>query len=526
MGDCSSTDLSTRKETHVSQRTIQEQLTGLKPLISAGETEVRVPVTATGSVTRQRQQMPTTPTSSLPPRRPLDLTANQNAELRVQLQNEIQTSASLSRELQQEKLAHQATRQDCLQASNLTDESLDSRVEAVTSREDYVLAEEGRLSLWADELERARILHNDRLLLITQMEQCGKDATEILHDLKQCEAGNSKLKRAKTLIKKMTLEMSNIESQRDDINEKLTAKKSTLSKERKENSRLVTERDEYANKLETVEHALQNAIEKLHSEVQIRSEDTLAWMVQNYSANGQDVLPKNILLVGDDPWPTGVLSAHLQQFGFEVWQDGYSEECEVMVVGREHWSEADIEAQVNARENRPLRIYPQELFVLCLAMGADPFDIADKDALMLFAEGHPVFDYLLGQQFPWPDFEFEVGPPHGISGTNRGDDDESSPLYLLGYNVAQNNRLPMGLRHELLEKALSAELLPWTISDTYMERWGKAGTSKRLRRIAWHLYLMSKRHGHHPAAVAKWESDLKWLRQTHYKPIQRFTWPN
>lgn len=560
--------MTAQKEMKVNQRTIQEQLTGVKDLLSAGKPVVQIPESVTASVTRQRQQIPATLTPPLSSQTSLNQAVHETAVLSSRLRNEIENSTSLSRQLQQERLAHQATHEGYQSASGLAFESLNKRTEAVTSREDYVLEEDQRLRLWAAELRQSQQLHSAQLVLLTQLEerersvsaqhvallargriiseastaldkrqkQVGekeiqvelreKQAGEILDNIGYLKDVDLKLKRVEKKLKKTTDERDEITTQRDDLEQQVNAKKTLLSQERREKKLLAGQLEHLQDQLQKTEHDLQKAIQQSKSEVQIRSEATLSWVTQNYRTNGQDVLPINILLVGDGPWSTGVLCDHLQRLDFKVWKDGYSEKCEVVVVGRENWSEAVIDAQIEARENKPLRIYPQELFVLCLAMGVDPFDIADTDALMRFAEGHPAFDYLLGQQFPWPDSKFEVGPPHEPGRGVGVDEDQSSPLYLLGYNVAQNNGLLPGVRHETLDYALSTEPLPWTISDDYMEGWGKAGTSKRLRRIAWHLYLMSKRHGHHVEAVAKWESDLKWLRQTHYKPIQRFSWPN
>lgn len=274
---------------------------------------------------------------------------------------------------------------------------------------------------------------------------------------------------------------------------------------------------------------LKDALNKLAStpdgEVIIRSFETVQWLVSQFEDPYERVVPKQVLLVGDGPWPIDNFTELLQEIGFEVWQNGCDADIEVVIVGRENWSESVIDAQIEERDGESLRVYPQELFVMLLAMQADPLKIADPESLLKFVDGHPVFEYLLNQEFPWPETAFEDGPPATI-GEGFDGEDASSPLYKMGYSVAQQVALTPSRRHDLLEETYAEESLPWCISDEYMEDWGEANSRKRLRRIAWHLHLMTKRFRRHMEAVARWESDLDWLKRTYYKPIHRFRWPS
>ena len=257
-------------------------------------------------------------------------------------------------------------------------------------------------------------------------------------------------------------------------------------------------------------------------EFRVSSFSTVAWMVEHFKANEQDVFPSQVLLIGEGPWNSTEITGLLSNAGFEVWNGGYSEDIEVVIVGRENWSGSDLVAQVAGRENRPLRIYPQELFVLALALGMDPLDTAEVDMLMHFVRGHSAFDFLFSQDFPWPEHEPLTGEPRHFDG--RGAD--QSPLFLLDYSVAQNRGLRPSERRAILAEAYETEHLPWTESDEYMEEWGAGATRQRLKRIAWHLHLLSRRNQHHAEATAKWEADLAWLRNNYYRPMQRFNWPS
>ncbi len=53
-----------------------------------------------------------------------------------------------------------------------------------------------------------------------------------------------------------------------------------------------------------------------------------------------------------------------------------------VIVGRDNWSETVIDGQIEDRDGESLRVFSQELFVLLLAMQADPLEVADPDVLL------------------------------------------------------------------------------------------------------------------------------------------------
>ncbi len=262
------------------------------------------------------------------------------------------------------------------------------------------------------------------------------------------------------------------------------------------------------------------------AELIIRSFETVRWLVSQFDDPYERLIPKRILLIGEGPWPLSNFTELLQDLGFEVWHNGSSAKFEVVIVGREKWSAVHLDEQIEARDGQSLRFYSQELFVLFLAMQADPLNVAQPESLIKFAEGHPVFEYLLNQQFPWPETTFDDGPPDNIF-DSFDLDDSYSPLYKMGYSVAQQIGLSQLQRHKVLEETLCETNLPWCNSDLYMKDWGDARSRKRLRRIAWHLHMLAKRskkNSRLEEASAKWDNDLSWLKKF-YKPIHRFRWP-
>jgi hypothetical protein len=260
------------------------------------------------------------------------------------------------------------------------------------------------------------------------------------------------------------------------------------------------------------------------AESSIRSFETVAWLTSNFEDSAEQVVPKKVLLIGEGPWSMNIFTEHLQSLGFEVWQDGYRGDVEVVIVGRTNWDEQVIDKQIELREDKSLRVYPQELFIFLLAMECDPFVFVPEVDLLKFAQGHSVLEYLINLKFPWPESDFQDAPQAGNNGWGDSGD-VSSPLFKLGYTVAQNIGLMKNKRRSILENALSDDDLPWCISQNYMDDWGSKDSRKRLRRIAWHLHFMTLLHRHHAQAVSKWKDDLSWLKSVYYRSMYRFKWP-
>lgn len=271
--------------------------------------------------------------------------------------------------------------------------------------------------------------------------------------------------------------------------------------------------------------ALQDRLDEAPlGELGIRSIDTARWLTQNFCGPRSVSLPTKVLVIGEGPFDLDEIYDLLTERKFSVDYEWTNASCEIVVVGRDNWNSEQIQEQIALRDGKPLRIYTQELFIIYLMLGTDPLEMASAEDLLKFADDHALMQYLLEQQFPWPDSQFfHDGPLH--LGEGFDSEDASSPMFRLGYSVAQNKGLSSSQRRQLLDKTLGCEELPWCISDDYMSEWGTRASAARLRRMAWHIHLMTKRHRQHSQAVEKWTLDLEWLRETKYKPIHRFRWP-
>jgi hypothetical protein len=367
--------------------------------------------------------------------------------------------------------------------------------------------------------ERTHLL-DEREVAIARLEQSLAVIQSKIGHLKDAD---KKLAELDAAHKKLERNYASYKTQLKNLKEKINLQAIELAAEKKKSKELITEGRSIGKKLKTAQEKL-DAFET--SEVFIKSFSTVEWITSQFDDPRELVVPKQVLLIGDGPWPMDDFTGLLQNLEFEVWQNDSYNDIEVVIVGRDNWSKEIVDAQINARDGKSLRVYPQELFVLLLAMQVDPLEIAEVDDLMKFVEDHPVFDHLLNQEFPWPESSYEDGPPATVSQGFDGVD--ASPLFKLGYTVAQNTGLTPSKRHTVLEETFSEDSLPWCISDEYMDDWGPQGSRKRLRRIAWHLHMLARRSSRNPKlqdAVAKWEHDLRWLKNL-YKPVHRFRWPS
>ncbi len=285
------------------------------------------------------------------------------------------------------------------------------------------------------------------------------------------------------------------------------------------------------SKVTRVQRELEAALQTTNSELVIRSFETVRWLVESGVENHGLGFPRKICTHGSGPWDTDEFDGLLQELGFQLFNCSDHEETSdigILVVGTDDWDGDAIEAQINNRDGRSVKVFPQELFIAALACGSDPFDLITDDDdpeipefLENFGRDHPVIGYLRSLEFPWPSSNSaDAGPK--LSPEWEGV--EESPLYVAGYTVAENEGLLPSERRSVLSEAFSGELT-WVYSDDYMNSWGTPSTRKRLRRIAYHIAMLTRRHGHHTKAIARWRSDLAWLREKHYRPMMRFQWP-
>ena len=196
-----------------------------------------------------------------------------------------------------------------------------------------------------------------------------------------------------------------------------------------------------------------------------------------------------------------------------------SEDIDIIIVGRE-FNQKILDEQITLRIEQFLFVYSQEMFLSRLA-GKDPYD--DKGALMKFAEGHPVFEYLDNCFFNWK--TTHIVPSQG--GTVNGIWIKKGVLDDNGYHVG-NAGVERNERHRILTRVFTTKLNNVT-SLEYMDEWGTPNSRMRLKKMADSIATFAcnakgRNDADYQQAIDDWEEDLSWLKKTYYDGKFSFDW--
>lgn len=354
-------------------------------------------------------------------------------------------------------------------------------------------------------------------------------------DLRQRALRQSKEER---LLEKMKLEL-------EALPESYAAMEKTLKSVQKKLRRLEPRYEAMQGQVQAVEARLERVTTEKNLEIKrlkglaivpvqlkVQAKAELGWDLPLIEKALGGNLPKNFPLpdavatLGSRPWPESALNDVLSNLGLDVY--GIPDaDMEVLVIGREQWTEAELLAQIEARDGETLRVYDQDLFLLGLLQGEDPLRTWGTKRLKEWGEQHPALKFLMSLKWPWPAVSIGNGP---------GDADldmnlilaEKSPLCLLGYRAGKTQNQKDAFRRTILRLAMEREL-PWTESDAYMASWGEPNHWRRLQRLALHLARLINKQGRGSrmaVARAHWVSDLAWLKEQYYaKYSKRVTWP-
>ncbi len=254
------------------------------------------------------------------------------------------------------------------------------------------------------------------------------------------------------------------------------------------------------------------------------------WMVEEASPEQAEVDHGYLSLMGQGPWGKEQFGLLMEEHGFSLWQLP-DHDVRHVVVGRTNWDADALEEQIAAMGAVELRIYSQEMWFAKLVTGRDPFDSGDHDLLMAFAKGHDALEYLIARDNPWPEVTSQdllLGDGVFIEGTEFG---ATSPLHNFGYQVGASSGLTQRERRAILADFLEARSLTFDAqsSEDYRSHWGRPRSVQRLFRVALHIKWLIGWQGKSPfraQANQEWTEDLKWLKDTYYKPtLHKFKWP-
>jgi hypothetical protein len=262
-----------------------------------------------------------------------------------------------------------------------------------------------------------------------------------------------------------------------------------------------------------------------------KQEVILAWMFSETHPKELQIEHGYLHLMGDGPWDNDSFGRLMEDQNFSLWKLPDADIAH-LVVGHKNWHEDDLIAQIDARQGQELRIYSQEMWFAAMTTGRDPFDAEDPDLLQAFANGHEALEFLIGQDFPWPD---ETSRQSG--GVNPPVPEElgvlESPMHLMDYRVGKTSPHSEVERRAILDEILCSKNLPFgdNCSSTYRANWGTPKSAQRLYRMASHIkFIVDGPNGsdyRKPVAREDWVNDLAWLKKNYFrKTVHGFKWPN
>lgn len=231
---------------------------------------------------------------------------------------------------------------------------------------------------------------------------------------------------------------------------------------------------------------------------------------------------EDVSVLGGGPFTSDDFDTFLRRQKIEVlFPDAYTE---VLVVGRDGWSEKEFDRLLRRRSGKSLRVYSQEMFLAYLISGNDPLE--DEDIAVRFGRGHPALELLQAMGFLWPTTDVRgFGPGHDGATAWRSEGFLKAKGYQVGYYGD-----PSRFRHRALTKAFGARV-PRRFGSDYVENCGLPRSSLRLERMARSIarfccMAKGRSRADLSQAIADWERDLKWLKRKYYDGHYRFTWPS
>ena len=248
--------------------------------------------------------------------------------------------------------------------------------------------------------------------------------------------------------------------------------------------------------------------------ISLYNEMLVAWFLESFPTvpyKGQWIATAGSMPHGEDD-----LDNLLEQAGIKLC--AIDQDVEIAIIGRTGWTEPEINALINRRAGKSLKIYSQEMFLMHWMSGRDPFDV--RDVAQAFGKGHPVHQYLATVEWDWPS---TLVP--STSGLTISIDPDRFGLSDLGYRTGLKHPNPNDRRAQL--KRIYQLPLSRLKSEGGTDEWGAAKSRARLRTIAEKLAgvcRLQKKLGHKVAA-SHLEADLAWLGDTYWEPRYGYDWP-
>jgi hypothetical protein len=403
-----------------------------------------------------------------------------------------------------------------------------SRVEQLDKEADQlqrkkVQFEERQANARKQQSEHRAQIKADQLDISRRESELAKERAILDQRATEIEAGIKKLEREKEKNAALVRESKKVLITSNALSDEIDLLKRGLASKEKQYEKLKDKYDGLIGKLGST--GSRSGIEALLEHPKIRG-----WLFQEADPESLNIEHGYLAMSGQGPWDDAVFQSYVEELGYDLWLLP-DQDVEHVVVGRDGWSKSDLLAQIDLRESSDLRIYSQEMFVIKLMTGLDPFDAmrGDQELIDAFANGHPALEFLRSLPLPWPDVSEggEPPPPPPPQEELAGE----SPLHIMGYKVGTTSPLTVTERRRILVQCFEAKQLEFTdvADDAYKQRWGRPCSAMRLHRIAWHLKYLAETMGKDPRklqAGEHWAQDLNWLKQNYYQKFRgKFSWP-
>lgn len=239
----------------------------------------------------------------------------------------------------------------------------------------------------------------------------------------------------------------------------------------------------------------------------------------------QTWVPKFLSTIGAGPWESSEFDEFLRSYGFVLYSMPH-QEIECVVAGAFDWDEGTLSEQIYDRHADKLKIYTQELFVLGLIVGQDPYEFLEQDAIDEIGNAHSAIQFILEREFAWPSWPTSNEGGLSIEDKFIGVDwAKESVLMAMGYSVKAKGP-DKNERQNILRRAFEQDFPRGLVTFEQRKRWGAKKSADRLYAISHFLsWLIGFQGAGKPAAKAKWASDLDWLKLKYYSRTMKFGWP-
>ena len=247
------------------------------------------------------------------------------------------------------------------------------------------------------------------------------------------------------------------------------------------------------------------------------------WMLSCGDSGRQHDWSRNIVTLGSGPFPDHLLDYELRKRKHLPCEPGVSN-AEVMIVGRIGCSMNKIEQHIRCMEGGRLRIYSQEMAVLAMMTGADPFD-ADESVLMDMGRSHPILRELMEDKFEWPSLHRRRSAAGAVIEIAKWN--SLSPLTAMGYHTGREFTDARERRERLADIVEGRLVFPDGFGAQRKNEWGLPSSRQRIKKVALQLVQNISLPGQSPflgLAAEHWESDYEWLKK-HYPKGGSGGWP-